>query len=182
MYGMVNKAVQDMAVSKFGEATWNQIKQKAGLDVDMFVSMDTYDDKITYSLVGAASEVLGLTGSQVLEAFGEHWTSYTAKEGYGDLLKMSGRTLPEFLMNLDNMHARIALTFPDLKPPSFSVSDVTATSLRLHYHSERAGLAPLVLGLLRGLGTMFNIKVQVEHDKKVGEGASHDEFKVSFTA
>ncbi len=36
MYGLVNKAIQDMLCSRFGENTWQEIKQKAGIEVDFF--------------------------------------------------------------------------------------------------------------------------------------------------
>jgi hypothetical protein len=35
------------------------------------------------------------------------------------LLDIIGSNLPEVLNNLDNMHIRVALAFPDLRPPSF---------------------------------------------------------------
>ena len=93
MYGLVNKAVVDLVCSKFGQDTWNKIKAKAEVDIDVFVSMDAYPDDVTYRLVGAASEVLKIPPEQVLEAFGEWWVLYTASEGYGPLLDASGTTL-----------------------------------------------------------------------------------------
>lgn len=174
MYGLVNKAVVDLVCTKFGQDTWNKIKQKAEVDIDVFVSMDGYPDDVTYRLVGAASEVLGITPEQVLEAFGEWWVLYTANEGYGPLLNASGSNLREFLMNLDALHARVALTMPKLKPPRFRLIDVDPTTMRLEYHSSRKGLAPMVIGLLRGLGIRFNTPIEIEHAPQ----ADHDEFTV----
>jgi hypothetical protein len=172
MYGLVNKAVVDLVCSKFGVETWNKIKQKAEVDIDVFVSMDGYPDEITYRLVGAASEVLQITPEQVLEAFGEYWVLYTAAEGYGSLLNASGTNLREFLMNLDALHARVALTMPALKPPRFRLIDVDANTMRLEYHSTRQGLAPMVVGLLRGLGIRFKTEMNISHERR----ADHDEF------
>jgi hypothetical protein len=42
MYGLVNKAIEDMVCSQFGEATWKAIKQKAALEMDSFISMEGY--------------------------------------------------------------------------------------------------------------------------------------------
>ncbi|MEO8704254.1 MAG: heme NO-binding domain-containing protein [Kofleriaceae bacterium] len=174
MYGLVNKAVVDLVTSKFGAETWNKIKQKADVDIDVFVSMDGYPDDITYRLVGAASEVLGITPEQVLEAFGEYWVLYTAAEGYGPLLNASGDTLKEFLMNLDALHARVALTMPALKPPRFRLIDVDATTMMLEYHSSRKGLAPMVIGLLKGLGIRFKTEIEISHQPR----PEHDEFTI----
>lgn len=183
MYGLVNKAVEDLVTSKFGQDSWDQIRRKAGLQNEGgFVRMNAYPDAVTYDLVAAASEVLGLTGEQVLEAFGEHWTVYTAQEGYGPMLDLAGSSLIEFLENLDQLHARVGMSFPQLRPPSFSVTDVTADSARLHYTSERVGLAPLVVGLLRGLGKRFGQRVEITHDRRRGVDSDHDEFLITFAA
>jgi hypothetical protein len=180
MYGLVNKAVQDLVCSKFGEQTWEQIKERAGVEDEIFISMDAYPDDLTYRLVTATSETVGLSPADVLKAFGEYWVLFTAQEGYGNLLKMSGSTFKEFVLNLDNMHAHVGMTFSALRPPSFRCTDVTDSSLCLHYHSSRQGLAPMVEGLLQGLGTMFNTEVHVQQSADRSAGADHDEFVVSF--
>ena len=66
MYGMVNKAVEEMVVLHHGEAVWEEIKAKAGVDVDVFMSNESYSDDVTYNLVGAASAVLGVPADQIL--------------------------------------------------------------------------------------------------------------------
>ena len=182
MYGLVNKAIEDLVCSRFGKESWEAIKRKADVDIEVFVSMDTYPDDVTYKLVGAASEVLGLPAETLLEAFGEYWVLYTGKEGYGEMLKMAGDTLPAFLQNLDSLHARVGLTFAQLKPPSFRCTDIREDSLRLHYYSDRAGLAPMVVGLLKGLGVMFETPVEVTHVSSRDNGHDHDEFLVNFGA
>ena len=48
---------------------------------------------------------------------------FTAREGYGDALEFAGSSFVEFLANLDDMHAHIALSFPHLDPPSFELDD-----------------------------------------------------------
>ena len=178
MYGLVNKAVVDLVTTKFGAETWTKIKQKADVDIDVFVSMDGYPDDITYRLVSAASEVLKITPEQVLEAFGEYWVLYTAQEGYGPLLSASGTNLREFLINLDALHARVAMTMSNLKPPRFKLVDVDDKTMKLEYRSTREGLAPMVVGLLKGLGIRFDTKIEIAHAKR----EDHDEFTIKLAA
>lgn len=180
MYGLVNRAIEDMIRSEHGDETWHRVKERAGVEVDVFVSMQGYPDEVSYKLVGAASEVLGQPAASLLEAFGVHWTLYTAREGYGDLLRMGGSTFKEFMLNLHVLHTRVALSFPDLEPPSFWCTDVTDSSLRLHYQSKRQGLGPMVVGLVRGLGQMFDTAVTVRPAASREAGADHDEFLVTF--
>ena len=85
-----------------------------------------------------------------------------------------------FLENLDQMHARVMLSFPDLKPPSFRVTDRTDDRLTLHYYSSRPGLAPLVVGLLKGLADRFHTDIEIEHRNEQDDQGEHDVFDVSF--
>jgi Haem-NO-binding len=180
MYGLVNKAIEEMVCDQYGLATWEQIKQQAELDVDVFLSMDSYPDDVTHRLVKAASEVLQLSAAEIMQAFGEYWVLYTAQEGYGELLDMAGGTLPEFLQNLDQLHARVGLSFPELKPPSFQCSQETETSLRLCYYSSRTGLAPMVKGLVQGLSQRFQRTIQLTQTQHKGHDLDHDEFTIDL--
>lgn len=161
MYGLVNRAIEGLVTRKFGAEAWQRICKRADLGAPAFVAMEAYDDAITYGLVGAASAELGMAPASILEAFGEYWTSYTIEEGYGDMLTMMGSSLDEFLDNLDSMHARIGGTMPALVPPSFRREPQPDGSSILHYQSKRQGLAPMVLGLLRGLARRFSIQIEV---------------------
>ena len=81
---------------------------------------------------------------------------------------------------LDNMHARVGLSFPDLMPPSFRCTDVTADSLTFHYYSSRDGLTDLVVGLVRGLGRLFALDVSITVAARKGEGSDHDVFHIRY--
>lgn len=161
MYGLVNRGVEDMALSAGGVELWGRIRSAAGVDDETFLAMKPYPDDVTYRLVAAASTELELPADEILRLFGRHWIVYTAQEGYGPLLAMGGRTLPSFLRNLDAMHVRIAAEMPALRPPSFVVTEVDEHVLRVDYHSHRGGLAPMVVGLLEGLGELFETPVEI---------------------
>ena len=180
MYGLVNKAIQDLAVQLGGERAWAEVKSRAAVDVESLVSMDVYHDDMTYRLVEAASAVFRLPAEEVLRAFGRHWVLYTGREGYGAVFETMGRTLPEFLGNLDAMHARLSLSMPELRPPSFVCEQERDEQVRVHYWSGREGLAPMVIGLLEGLGELFELEVTVVHDVLRTEGQDHDEFVVHY--
>jgi Haem-NO-binding len=180
MYGLINKAVEELVTTRFGAEAWRQILAKSGVDEPSFVTMKKYPDEITYSLVGAASELLKVPAEILLEEFGEYWTVYSAQAGFGHLLAFAGDNIVEFLQNLDNMHTRVALVFPELEPPSFRVSAVTPTGLRLHYRSPRPGLAPVVIGMVRGLGKRFGTPVSIRLDKPRADLAGYDEFVVTY--
>lgn len=177
MYGLVNKAIQDLVTDQFGADTWRRIAAKAGFTDGSFLSMESYDDSLTYGLVAAGAEILGQSGEQLLEGFGEFWIKYTASEGYGELLELFGGSFEEFLANLDAMHARVGLSMPHLSPPSFTFEPGDDGTHRLHYRSDRPGLAPMVTGLLRGLAERFRVEVDITHCPPDAE-ADHDVFLI----
>lgn len=178
MYGLVNRAIQQLVVSTKDEAAWQRVCRKAGVGADGFVAMCPYDDSVTYRLVGAVSEELGLPAAQVLEAFGEYWILYTADEGYGELMATAGADLRSFLSNLDDMHGRVETVFPQMKLPRFRFDEAGEGALRVAYSSERDGLAPMVTGLLRGLARRFDQQVEVEHVQGRAPGRPDDVFVV----
>jgi hypothetical protein len=116
---MINHAIQEFLVQRYGDAVWQQVKRRAAPDISDFLTMEQYPDEVTVNMVGIAAELTGDETAEVLDAIGEYWIRFAERSGYGDLLHVIGTTLPEALTNLDNMHARVGLIFPDLKPPTF---------------------------------------------------------------
>lgn len=181
MYGLVNKAVEQMVCRAHGRAIWETIKTEAGVDVAGFISNEPYSDDITYALVGAASRVLKVPADEILKAFGEHWVLHTALESYGPLMRAAGDNLRDFLIHLPHFHTRVESIYPHLTPPEFSCSNISETGMELHYWTPRpAGLEPFVEGLLNGLGKMFETPVEVRLLKHRADGHDHSIFSVRW--
>lgn len=178
MYGLVNKAIQDFTTAELGPEGWEKVCKEAEVKGE-FVSMCPYSDGITYRLVGAAAAELGRPAAAVLEAFGEFWITYSAREGYGELLEFWGDDFVSFVENIDGLHARLRFTFPELQPPQITCTRIAEHTLEIEYHSEREGLAPFFAGLLKGLGKRFDEALEVEHRGK-REDHGHDTFVVSL--
>jgi len=183
MYGLVNRAIEQMVSSNHGAATWNRVKAAAEVDDEGFISNRSYPDEVTYRLVAAASETLGASAEEILKAFGEHWVLHTALESYGPMMRATGKTLREFLQRLPHLHTRVELIYPDLQPPQFSCHNVSDSGLDLHYWTTRPpGLEPFVEGLILGLGKMFSTPVRVELIQHRENGNDHSVFRVSWEA
>ncbi len=180
MYGIVNKAIKDLIIENFDEATWKKIKDKSGVDIDFFLSDKGYDDAVTYDLAFAAADVLNIPVSEVLFLFGEYWILNTGMKNYGSLMEAGGDTLQDFLENLPNFHSRVMLMFPNLAPPEFRISDIGFKDLKVHYYSHRESLQDFVRGLLSGLGKMFDTPVNVSLVEGKHTGLDHDIFHVTW--
>jgi hypothetical protein len=182
MYGIVNKAIEEHLIATYGADKWDRVQSHAGLDIDVFVSNEPYPDEISYKLVAAATEVLGISASDFLVGLGEHWVLKTGKDHYGPLLSSAGDNLKDFLLHLPQFHARVMLFFPKLQPPEFTCTDVGANSLRLHYFTHRPGLTDFVVGLVQGLGKLFEEVATATLVQSKAAGADHDIFEVTWTS
>ncbi|KXX71021.1 heme NO-binding domain-containing protein [Flammeovirga sp. SJP92] len=180
MYGIVNKAIEGLVTTNFGEEKWETILEESGVDHDVFSTNEIYDDKITFDLAIAASKVLGISVSDVLIAFGKYWVLTTAKKHYGSLMETGGETLKEFFVNLPNFHSRVMLLYPNIQPPEFDVEYISDSEMKLKYFSQREGLTDFVHGLILGLGEAFDIEVDTHLIQGRKDGLQYDEFLVKW--
>lgn len=167
MYGLVNQAIKDLVLNKFGEQKWKQVCTEAQVPENDFVSMHYYEDAITYKLVGSASKVLQIPAEVVLEEFGKYWVLYTANNGYGPLMDLFGTDFKSCLQNLNNLHSRMGMTMPQLSPPNFKFKEITADVYEVEYISKRQGLCPMVKGLLIGLAEKYRVKTKIDFNENM---------------
>ena len=180
MYGMVNKFFQQIITEKVGLEIWQLIAEKTKFHSSVFVNLKQYPDAITYDMVTIACEQLNCSLEDFLIEAGKQWIPYTLEGEYRALYEMSGDNIVDFLRNLDNLHINVGNLMTELDPPSFKCTEITKNSLRLHYYSNRPGLAPFVMGILTGLGIYFKTPVKVHHDTTNTNQSDHDEFILRF--
>jgi hypothetical protein len=180
MYGIVNKAIEDLVISNFGLNKWELIKERSNVDTDFFISSEPYDDAVTFKLALAISDEMKISLSDVFIIFGEWWIIKTTKEKYPGLIDSGGNNLRDFLINLPNFHNRILMIYPKLTPPEFKVTNITKDGLHLHYFSKREGLQDFVRGLLNGLGKMFKTPISIELIQTREKGNTHEIFNINW--
>lgn len=179
MYGLVNQAVKDLIINRYGQSSWDQICSRLHISPESFDPMKSYPDELTDQVISAASEYLDVSTEKLLHDLGDYWITFTAEEGYGDLMTMFGKDFRGCLKNLNRMHAQIAAMMPELNPPRFVVEEMGANKILIHYYSIRKGLSPMVIGLLEGLARKFGKTIRIEPIEK-GKRSDHDEFEVEF--
>ncbi len=160
MYGLVNKAIKDMILERYGETIWDQTLEESGLDIDCFISMNQYNDSYTYALVAAASKTLKMPGNDFLEDLGHYWSTVTGPKSYKTLMDLTGKDLISFLSNLNTLHERITSTFVGYTPPYFKVFP-DEDGFIVRYQSKREGLLHFVIGLIQGLADSFAQKIKI---------------------
>lgn len=180
MHGIVNQAIQGLITDKYGADKWLEIKQRCSLSVDYFISNESYDDDITYDIIGIASEFLNVDANEILEEFGIYWVTVTGMEKYGDLMRAGGQNFTHFVLNLPNFHSRVMLIFPKLNPPEFNVEQVSEKQLILHYYSTRDGLSSFVIGLIKGIGIIYNTPIETKTILSEKNDFQHDIIEINI--
>ncbi len=182
MYGLIYQAIRSCIVKAHGESAWSRIARAADVSGDQFVSMQAYPDELAFRLVEAVGHELQWEQADVLRMIGKHWVLETASTEFGPLFDFAGDDLVTVLGNLDAMHNQVAISFDNIKQPSFAVERESEGSVLLRYRSVRDGLAPFVMGLLDGLSEHFDEPIQVEliEAKQANSGA--DVFRILMHA
>lgn len=174
MYGMINTAIKQLVMDQMGEAGWQKVLEKAGVQQSNFELLSTYDDQITYRLVAGVCEMTGKSAEEILHAFGNYWVNYASHAGYEPLFKLFGPDFLTCLKNLNRMHDHMGAMMPGLVPPEFEVEkEISGNELLLLYRSERKGLAPMVSGLLESLGKRYGKNVSSQYQGLAEDQRSH---------
>ena len=122
-----------------------------------------YPDDLMYSIIIAASETLGTSINTMLEQYGRHFLRHLFEQGYGNMLRCLGSSLPDFLGSLNDMHVHFSLSYEHMMVPVFAVQNVTSTSLELMYDASRPGVWPIVAGMLKEIALdLFQHEITVE--------------------
>jgi hypothetical protein len=180
MHGLVNQSFRDMIVEKYGLDAWHKIQVLSGVEQEMFISNISYEDNLTYELIGAAVEVANSSVNELLEEFGVYWVLNTGVKKYGELMKAGGSDFSSFARNLPRFHDRIIMIYPDMKPPEFKIQEVDKGLFVLDYFSERQGLTYFVIGLMKGVAIMHSESIRIELIKSEFATYYHDTFHISL--
>ncbi|CAH1244445.1 GUCY1B3 [Branchiostoma lanceolatum] len=153
VYGFINLCLKSLVVEKFGEEAWENIRREAEVE-DNFMTYTYYDDVDTMTLIDVACRSLAVDKSTVLMLFGEFFFEFCVRSGYDHMLRTLGENLVEFIENLDSLHSYLTLAYDKMNAPSFRLEKVDS-NMFLHYYSDRKGLAPMVIGIVKAVARAF---------------------------
>ncbi|CAB3400516.1 unnamed protein product [Caenorhabditis bovis] len=163
MYGLIIDNIASYIKEKYGESTWSEVKFVSGITDDTFRMGEKYSEGLPHKLIWACHDVTNVPVDELMTNIGHSFYKFLAKYEFNKVLRVLGRTFPEFLNGLDNLHEYLRFTFPKLKPPSFYCEHESATGLTLHYRSKRRGFLHYVQGQIRNIAQeLFQTEVVIE--------------------
>ena len=71
-----------------------------------------------------------------MDVFGDYFLYYVVAHGYDKMLKTLGDTFESFIQNLDSLHSMLALTYTQLRPPSFRSVDFFLNAFTEFAHKD----------------------------------------------
>jgi Haem-NO-binding len=157
MYGIINKVLQEMVISRHGIGIWEAAKARAQVEIDIFLSNDIYSDEITHNLVDAVSFITSCPPAEIYCGIGEWYVVHVVGKQHDGMLKAGGKTLKDFIINLPILHASMKRLYACEKPTEFTISDVQENSVLVGYRCPDAGLKEMVRGFLSGLCKLFAV-------------------------
>ena len=148
MHGLINRSIQRFLHDTYGGDTWAQVAEDAGLCVQGFEALLSYDDALTEAVLAAASIRLAKPRDAVLEDLGIYLAHL---EPLRRLLRFGGVDYPDFLQSLDELSHRARLAVPGLEMPEFTILPLGGGRFRLECRSEMAGFGAVATGILRAM-------------------------------
>ena len=155
MKGSIVECIRDLMTAKFGAAKWKEALKRAGLpESQVFSSLDDVPDAQVLGIMKGVAEAASLTMPQVMDAFGEYWSTQYAPTVYRTYFT-AVKSTRELLLKLNDIHLAMTKNMKSARPPRFRYEWKDDKHLVMHYESLR-GLVALMPGLVRGLGKYFN--------------------------
>lgn len=154
MKGTIVKCMEELVTKRFGAPKWKETLKQAGLPENrLFTTTEDVAEPEILALMKGIGAAAGLSMEQVMEAFGEYWSSVYAPALY-EVYFAKAKSTKEMLVNLDQIHVAMTRTMKSAHPPRFRYEWKGDNHLVMHYDSSR-GLVALMPGLIRGLGKYY---------------------------
>ncbi|XP_078363542.1 soluble guanylate cyclase 88E-like isoform X1 [Oculina patagonica] len=186
MYGMLLVSVQFYMTEKYGEAKWEEIRERAGISDHMFVTHKRYSESFMKKFADAAEKVLGeetdMVSDDFMQFFGSGFVKFFTHYGYDRIIRVSGRHLRDFLIGIDSLHEHMRFGYPKMSSPSFFCEEETSAGLTLHYNSKRMGFMYYVIGQVKEIASSFyNLEVDIKIlSNEVTNTSTHVVYRLNF--
>ncbi|OWZ84942.1 heme NO-binding domain-containing protein [Natranaerobius trueperi] len=143
----------------FGEDKVAKVLTDMGWDGEEIITptMDVSDDQAR-GIVEKVAELEGKSSQEVFRAMGRNnlWSFKKYFPSY-----FAQNSAKEFLMMMDEVHRQLTKMIKGANPPGLKSEELAPNTIKLRYVSHR-GLFDYFLGLVEGVGDLFNEKIELE--------------------
>ena len=177
MKGIVFNLFEEVVRQHYGEDTWDDLLESAGVD-GAYTSLGSYGDDEFPKLVGAGAAALQQTPNEVVRWFGCNALPLMAQK-YPGFFRGHSDTR-SFLLTLNSIiHPEVRKVYPGADVPIFDFQTPTDRELIVGYRSPRK-LCAFAQGLVEGAAGHFGEAVSFEHEQCMHRGDEKCVFRISF--
>jgi heme-NO-binding protein len=162
MKGIVFNLLEEAVVRQYGEDTWDDLLEAAGLD-GVYTSLGSYPDQQLTDLVAAASAVTGTDPQSIIRWFGREAMPALAAAYPGFFVPH--RDIGSFLNTLNEIiHPEVRKLYPGADVPTFGFTTASDGTITMRYGSPRR-LCAFAEGLIEGAATQFGQVVTIDQPR-----------------
>jgi Haem-NO-binding len=177
--GVVFNLLEQLVARDYGEDTWDDLLDEAGLD-GAYTSLGSYDDADLFRLVGAASTALDISPDDLVRWFGRNALPLFA-DSYPQFFTphTSART---FVLTLnDIIHPEVRKLYPGADVPEFDFEPDPDQQgpLRMGYRSHRQ-MCSFAEGLLEGAAQHYGEQAHIRQPTCMKRGDESCLLEISF--
>ena len=168
MYGLIFAELKKYAEKTFGEGTWPELLNAAGIERRVFLNVNEYPDEEAVALLKAAAERSQQSAADMQGDFGR-FIAADLVQVYGPMLKPEWNTL-DLIVNTEGMiHELIRRKNPEAKPPTLGCSRESTDEVLISYSSPRR-MCSFAKGLVHGVAEHYGERVTVTESSCMERG------------
>ena len=177
MKGVIFNLAEQVVCAEYGEDTWDDLLEAAGLD-GAYSSLGSYDDADLAKLVCAASEALQLSPNDIVRWIGCKSLPRMAS-AYPHFFLAHSTTRSFVLALNDIIHPEVRKLYPGADVPVFDFDTASEDILVVGYHSHRK-MCAFAQGLVEGAAEHYREEVIFGHPLCMLRGDARCEFHIQF--
>ena len=177
MKGIVFNLLEDAVTQKHGTDGWCDLIDAAGMD-GVYTSLGSYADEELFALLDAASEMLSIPRTVLLERFGRAAMPMLA-ERYGVFFE-DHTSARSFVLSVNEIiHPEVRKLYAGAGCPNFQFGEDDQGRTLIGYQSPR-NMCRLAHGFILGAADHFGSTAQVEHLSCMHDGAETCQMAVDW--
>lgn len=178
MKGVVFNLLEQVVSRDYGEDTWDELLETAGL-VGAYTSLGSYPDDHLGRIVRAASDALDRPDQDVIRWFGREALPALA-QGYPAFFTPHADTRSFVLALNDIIHPEVRKLYPGADVPEFEFDLSRDGTVRMGYGSHRK-LCAFAEGLIEGAAGLFGEEVEIVQPLCMLRGDATCELEITFS-
>ncbi|HLG03190.1 MAG TPA: heme NO-binding domain-containing protein [Bacteroidia bacterium] len=178
MHGFIFSELQKYVTQKLGESAWEKLLSDSNLNGKKYFIVKVYPDKELEDILATAVKITGLSRDAILEDFGNYLVPHLFNF-YGSLLNPEWKTLDVLEQTEKTMHTAVRYGDKTATPPALVCERLNDKTVNIKYTSDRH-MSALGVGIIKGIASHFNEKVEIENKKGVKDGKEIADIRVEL--